>query len=134
MNFEVLVVEHGWPFSLILIFIATTMLALLGFWRRDGKMRWLRFFGVFLVSVLTIWGLSEIVHEYALWRVSVYDADGVQPFASDDQLGPELYRRLMEIVVHDTGNALQPLGAVVMSSFFLMVSQALAHAVGLVQR
>lgn len=134
MNFELFVINNGGRLLfgiLLLIFIGS---ALSGRWRNHGRLLWDRIILTFLFSVTVIWISSDFLHEYALWRVSVYDADGVQSFPDKTDLDPALARRLMDIVVHDTGKSLQPLGAIVVSTFFLIVSLVLSYAVALGRR
>ena len=134
MNLELFVINNGGRFLFGILFLIFLSSALSGFWRANGKLLWDRIILTFLFSVTVIWISSDFLHEYALWRVSVYDADGVQSFPDKTDLDPELARRLMNIVVHDTGNSLQPLGATVVSTFFLIVSLVSSYAVALARR
>lgn len=127
MSYELIFAENARIVTLILVFSCVAALCVRSFWRNGNHLHWKGLFSVFSFSVLILWISSELFHRYAHWRVSVYDANGDQLFSNDGRLDSHLYGRLMEIAIKDTGNALQPLGAIVVSLVFIILGQVLAY-------
>lgn len=129
MNYELLIARNmPWIFYLILL-VSVVFISVRNV-RRNGKS--LSFGGVtilFLAGVAVIWMASEAFHKYASWRVSVYDENGDQFFANTGRLDDRLYSHLMDVVVNDSGQALQPLGAIIVSAGLVILAWGLTFAV-----
>lgn len=129
MGFELFFLTYA-PRTIILAwFLCVVMLCVRNNLRYGNKFHWKKLAGLFLFSVAFIWLLSTLLHEYAYWRVSVYDKNGSQFFISDGSIEPRLHDKLMTIVIYDTGNALQPLGAILNSLVFIAIGQLIAFPV-----
>jgi hypothetical protein len=122
-----MIVENARIVIAILLFSCIAAVCVRSFWRNGNRIDWKALFWAFSFSVLILWLASEIFHGYANWRVSVYDANGNQSFSNDGRLDSHLYDRLVEIAIKDTGNALQPLGSIVVSIIFIILGQVLAY-------
>lgn len=131
MNYELAFAENARVAIFAVVFCGVVAVCARSFWRNGNRIRWKSLCLLFSFSVAILWGASELFHRYAYWRVSVYGSNGEQQFSNDGRLDSELYERLMEIAIKDSGNALQPLGSIVVSLVFIALGQALAYMLAL---
>lgn len=133
MNYELFFVQYAKIASLAIVFICVAALCVYSSRRNNKQIHWKSLLGAFSLSVLMLWFASEALQWYAHWRVSAYDVNGNQFFSNDGNIDAHLYGHLMKMAINDTGNALQPLGAIVASFVFVILGQALAYFLTLIR-